>query len=153
MIRNENVAPPDNTLTVIIDGELENFIKSQTVFNTGLGEVYVGAWRFERKPADPPHIYRFCTKEVFEQVRFALRSQISDFESMDRFTIKVEDRVIRGHNEYDCIPRYVDISITKNCTKNWDEFFKDCSNKYNAVKEMQVKLQEHNIPFIINSIT
>lgn len=148
----QNLPPSDNTEKFIITGNLESFIKSQNHFDNGFGEIFVGVFRFERKHTDEKNLYRMCTDEVYQSVRFLLRKHISDFEEMNRHIIKLYSRYLCGHNEYNVVEKTIDISISKKCIEDWNSFFEDCSYKQDAVKEMQIKLQEHKIPFVINSI-
>jgi hypothetical protein len=77
----------NNGQKFILEGPLEEFIQSQTYFNNGFCDVYVGGWRFERNKDDPEHEYRLCDEETMRMVRDHFKNTLSPdvFKDMDSY--------------------------------------------------------------------
>jgi len=141
----ENKPAAEDTIRFIIDGPLEDYIKSQTVFMNGYCTVYVGGWRFERNEDDPPHIYREARPEMMAQVKMHFRKELADaFENMKGvWFINYNNGYEKTYTKYDIDKDMWDI--------NWREFI----NKIPTTRitgctpgHFEQALQLHNIAFL-----
>lgn len=140
----QNLPASDNTIRFKITGELEKFIQSQTRFNNGYCDVYVGGWRFERNQDDPKHIYRLPSDQIVAAVKTYFKAELADC-FKDMVTLWLVD-FHNGHSE-----TYHRMKVDKDFKDyDWKGFMSKVY--YNRISgsthlDFQRALQENNICF------